>query len=79
MDVNVLAIMTITAIVSLARLDQFHLGMFPEDINQLAEVLKLAKLKISESRKGGRADECVGLENRCGVTHRGFESHPFHH
>ena len=31
------------------------------------------------SRKGGRADECVGLENRCGETHRGFESHPFHH
>ena len=27
------------------------------------------------SGRGGRADEGGGLENRCGATHRGFESH----
>jgi len=50
--------------------------MFRADINLIMLVLLLERGKTS--RKGGRADECVGLENRCGATHRGFESHPFH-
>ena len=49
--------------------------MFREDISLI--IPNLLRWKIF--RKGGRADECVGLENRCGETHRGFESHPFHH
>src|SRR5262245_41366179 len=27
-------------------------------------------------RRGGRVADCTGLENRRGVIHRGFESHP---
>jgi hypothetical protein len=67
--VNAHVIMIIHANVLLVKLIQLDLDKSPAVINQ----------QINNSRKGGRADECVGLENRCGETHRGFESHPFRH
>gem|GEM_PF-6630329 len=31
----------------------------------------------SVTGKGDRVVDGAGLENQCGATHRGFESHPF--
>ena len=31
---------------------------------------------VGSPRRGARAAESDGLENRCGASHRGFESHP---
>jgi hypothetical protein len=50
----------------------------------LNQVLFLAKKSVYYpasrlSRRGGRAAECTGLENRQGlIALRGFKSHPLH-
>lgn len=43
-------------------------------VSRRESVILLVKLK--RLRRGGRAVECGGLENRYGATHREFESHP---
>ena len=38
--------------------------------------LKQGPTLYNYNRRGDRAAECTGFENRRGETHRGFESHP---
>ncbi len=42
-------------------------------VNELGQVIVL-QWHVIEAGRSGRAVECGGLENRCGATHRGFES-----
>ena len=45
-----------------------------------ASIRKLHTVLFRAIRRGGRAAECTGLENRRGfVAHRGFKSHPLRH
>ena len=52
------------------------------NLQEFAVVIRLTSVKIrarrkTDLRRGGRAVECTGLENRQGfIALRGFESHP---
>ena len=39
-------------------------------------IIKYKQTKSPESRRGGRVDDCTGLENRRAARYRGFESLP---